>query len=315
MESCIATLQKNTAGHLEDAALGYLSVALDRKRFFCTTIQVTVGILGIAIELMLKSLIARHSLTLLYKDLPLALRTFFAAPEKAPCDSEWQRHDIDLRSGAFKTLELHECISVFYLLFPRMKPQLQSHLKFLTGSRNAALHSIFPHFHAYELDRTRYVALKLYELLMELKGKDAWTVTVRCPVDPKRAANWISEFEKGRVDRVHKSLAAAKQKAKTIATSVELDPKDCDWDEYVAQCPICKNDARLTGDTVFVPDFDRDGTPEGGHLEFQGASFECYACGLKLNDPDEMHLAGVDTGYDRSDEMDAWAEAYYEYPY
>ena len=47
-------------------------------------------------------------------------------------------------------------------------------------------------------------------------------------------------------------------------------------------------------------------------LEFVGESFECGECGLKLEDYDELVMAGIDPVVDRTDEADSWEREHYE---
>ena len=51
-------------------------------------------------------------------------------------------------------------------------------------------------------------------------------------------------------------------------------------------------------------------------LTFVGESFECGECGLKLEDYDELEMAGIDPIVDRTHEIDRWEgdyESYHEY--
>ncbi len=78
-----------------------------------------------------------------------------------------------------------------------------------------------------------------------------------------------------------------------------------DWDVYPIECPVCGCGALLIGQTEERGDYDEDGSPSLS-LEFVGESFECEECGLKLEDYDELLIAGIEPDVDRSDEVDSW---------
>jgi hypothetical protein len=67
----------------------------------------------------------------------------------------------------------------------------------------------------------------------------------------------------------------------------------------------------MFGDTQADSDYDDDDMP-AFDLTFFGYSFECEECGLKLEDYDELQMAGIDPIVDRSSESDRWAREYYE---
>jgi len=116
---------------------------------------------------------------------------------------------------------------------------------------------------------------------------------------------------------VHTKIENAKKQSKTldlVERSVFVDG----WYTYVTCCPICNSDGVLVGTTEDCFEYDMDGNPEGGGLAFFADSFECDMCGLKLDDVEELRLAGMETDYDRSDEHDRWLEeksAEYDYAY
>ena len=71
MDDYVAVVQSHIAQRLDDAAIGYLHIGVSAYRKHSSLhppyAQLIVGNLAIAIELMLKSLVARHSLLLLFK--------------------------------------------------------------------------------------------------------------------------------------------------------------------------------------------------------------------------------------------------------
>jgi len=75
------------------------------------------------------------------------------------------------------------------------------------------------------------------------------------------------------------------------------------------QCPICENTATYYGEIEETQDSD------GLHLTFLSESFSCEACGLELEDYEELELAGMETSIDRDYDVDQWAEehGYYDH--
>jgi len=73
-------------------------------------------------------------------------------------------------------------------------------------------------------------------------------------------------------------------------------------------CPVCGNTGAYAGETVESRDED------GISLEFQCESFLCEACGLDLEDYEELELASMETSLDRENDVDQWVEEqdYYE---
>lgn len=62
----------------------------------------------------------------------------------------------------------------------------------------------------------------------------------------------------------------------------------------------------LTGDTQVEADIDEDGI-ENPYLVFFAYTFQCDECGIRLDDVEELRLAGMDIVYMRSDrDMTKW---------
>lgn len=62
----------------------------------------------------------------------------------------------------------------------------------------------------------------------------------------------------------------------------------------------------LSGSTEIegIPEY--GGGTAGYVLSFNADSFECTACGLLLEDVEELKLANLETNYDRNQDMDKW---------
>ncbi|MHB8246210.1 MAG: hypothetical protein ACYDGN_12825 [Acidimicrobiales bacterium] len=113
-----------------------------------------------------------------------------------------------------------------------------------------------------------------------------------------------------RVQReVHLKISKAIEKFKVIQ-SLDDERRDAlvsilanrvsehDLDEATVECPACKSVALAFGTNVLdygEPDFGPDGNVEGvpSWLDFTPLSLRCEACGLHLNDPEELAAAGV----------------------
>ena len=124
----------------------------------------------------------------------------------------------------------------------------------------------------------------------------------------KRNDYFLKNFNEELHKKVHKAIETAKIKAKKIETPSTWEAED--WETYPIECPVCGSDGILYGETEEEFEGDEESGVDHG-LIFNGESFECQDCGLKLGDYDEMRIAGIDSSPDRSGEMDKWAEENY----
>jgi hypothetical protein len=314
MGSHAATLQDWIARQLEGAALGYLSRGRELYRktaFQVPDPQVILGNVTIAIELMLKSFVARHNPALLFvedkKKFPTAIRVLFASPNRLGESQEWKAFDYELRTGKYRTIEFWEGFEIFKLLFPQLGQELESHFDFVNKNRNVSVHYFFPHFHKYEVDRAVYVALRLLQKYKELSQKEKWIFDISYPaLSDESIDDFVKKFDEARIERVRKAQDQAREDAKKLTAPIEIDVEGLDWCEYKTTCDVCNSDALLRGDTELecAPPSEHD---DGGcQLVFKAHSFRCDGCGLELKDVPELKLAGVDLVYDRSDQEDEW---------
>lgn len=273
--------------------------------------QVAIGNLSIATELLLKALIAKRSLLLLFKGLPLDLRCALAAPDAMPDSFRPTPFEIELRASAFKSLELDEAIATFTVFSPDFKKRFGSHLRFLSRHRNICVHAVHPDFREYEVDRTAFLFLSLVEFLRQ---EDPDLVKTIFLGEDDKNREFLAKFDEERLNRVHEKIEAAREKAKQVTEKLSLETQEWDW--YPIECPVCGSDGVLSGDTTSEPEYDEEG-PCGFILSFTGETFECEQCGLNLDDYEELSIAGIDPEVDRSDESDQWQEDlyadYYEY--
>ncbi len=307
----LGRVQKQLANALERAALGYLDLGAknffaERKQSSYAGNQATIGNLAIAVELVLKSYIARKNLLLLFKSLPIEIRVLITNPESLPESFNWRAFEIELKSASYPTIGLDECISFFYLFFPEQKQALKTHLKYLSKSRNASVHSISPAFQQeYEVNRVAYAALSVSAVL-----KDDLIFVGNFDKRFPDSVSFLQEFQEKLIEKVHKAIATAKEKAKrlpakgqaTRQVSIEY------WEQEVTECPVCGNLAILNGTTeklTWISRGDEEINEPG--LWFEPESFICSECGLSLDGYDEMKLAGIDlesSDFDRTDNLD-----------
>jgi hypothetical protein len=305
------TIRNYLKDEFEKSAIEYLRVGLEifhraRKGEVGLGGQAPGGNLGIAIELMLKTLIVKHSPILLFIDFPIELQVLFASPESLPKDFNWRLLDIELRSFKYKTKELDECIALLYVLLPEHKQELRSYFQLLARHRNASIHSVLPSFQRYELERLGYLALRLFVILQTTKHISEYSYRVT-----KDDKAFLAVFKNERIERVKKKVDEAKEKSKHISTikgSLSIDG----WEYYITECPICGNEGILTGYT----DIDYEEAPDeylpNASLDFFADSFECEDCGLKLDDTEELKLVKMDVNYDRSHQLDSWYKDHYD---
>ncbi len=315
MRDYLAKLQAQYTEQFVRAASEYFDTGLGllhrhRAASDSTSPQAAIGNLAVAVELILKAFIASKHLVLLFKGLPLEVRTLLLCSVCLPEDFSLRALDIDLKSATYTTLEFDECIAVFYLFFPELKQQLQSHLRFMSKARNASLHSFLPSFQKYELDRAAYATLRVFDALKTTKG-----LTYLGQRWSERDSEFMAEFQESRLERVQKAIEAAKEHARKLTGKPSsIAAISNHWETQITTCPICGSDAVLIGFTQrFKSEPNREGQIPLPSLAFFPDSFQCAECGLTLADYDELKLAGIPTDfyrYDRSGEIERFIEEY-----
>ena len=314
MEESCTLIQDKIHREIAKSGFGYLKAGLELlhkgRKSGSDVIEPAVGNLAIAIELMIKSFLAKNNLVLLFKDLPLELKILFICPENIPADSLNLRHiETELCSFKYNTFELDELIASFFVLFPEHKQALKPYFRLLSRCRNASIHLSMPSFQRYELERTAYLALRIFQILTEKNLLPRYYCHLT-----KEDTQFLSEYSEERVERVRKKIEEAREKAKKI------EVKDVQflvegWDVYGTKCPVCGCGGRLTGDTQVEVDVDEDGIPNP-YLVFLADTFECGGCDVSLDDVEELQLAGMDISYQREDkDMDKWNEEMESFDY
>lgn len=299
----VAVTQDRIQRELARSAMGYLKVGLEflhRERGSPhPLIEPAIGNLATAIELMLKAFLAKNNLVLLFSDLPLELKILFTCPDNLSWGSpSWRYLDNLLRASAHKTFELDELVASFYVFYPGKRQALGPYFRLLSRSRNASIHLSLPSFQRYELERTAYLALSVFEILNKDKSLPSFYYRLS-----KEDKEFLSEYNEERIDRVRHKIEVAKEEAKKAKETVILADS---WDTYERTCPICGCGGMLTGETQVEADFDEDGAANP-YLIFLADTFRCDGCGISLDDVEELELAGMEIVYHRSDsDMDKW---------
>lgn len=287
---------------LENASAAYLKIGIDlyieNKKNSWKSFQPTVGNLSIACELLLKVFVARNMFSNLYPNLKKESQAILNYPTVMPSSTTINRFIGDLTSFSEKVIDFNQAISLFYLLYPQKKQELQPHFHFLSSVRNISVHAALPEFQRYHLERIAYISSKLF-----LHARDEKINRVTISID-KRLEKIIQEYDDYRVKKVHDAIQAAKNKAKSLETLWKVnDWYDDDWGSLDETCPVCTNNALSYGST------EEDEASGRYTLLFFKESFECEHCGLVLEDEEELQLAGIQTCEDISSYYDDWVES------
>lgn len=301
---------------LARSARGYLKSGLElfheeRARSY-SCIEPAIGNLSIAVELMLKTFLVKNNPILAFKEPPLELMTLFTCPNAIPSkDFNWRQYDIVLRPSKNKTIGLGELTSIFYLFFPNHKQSLRPYFNFLSGCRNASVHYSLPSFQKYELERTAYLALRVFEILDKSKTFEAAGYSLT-----KKDNQFLSSYSEERTKRVSEKIEKARMKSSKLPpTHSWLGLDSSIWEAHVTSCPVCGSDGILGGYTNLEAE-QVDESEVYSYLVFVADSFRCDECGLELDDSEELRLAGMDIAYDRPDsDMDRWVQDFEDIDY
>lgn len=297
----LVQIQQNVVNNLEHSAICFLNVGIELfekykkpNYYYFGRPETSIANLGIAIELMLKALIAKKSFAFVFKGLSDEI---FMKLTYAESFNKKQLHSIELHNLEVKTIELNEAIGRFYILFPDKRQEFKPYFSFLSGIRNTSVHAYLQTFQRYELLRVAYLALKLVEVLKENDLMNGFDILIQ--------TNFLNEYKEEQVVRVNKAVEEAKNKMKQKdfeRCSISMD----EWEYYEANCPICDSGGILEGYTEF------DASAEDGSYDislfFFANSFECDACGLQLFDSEELQLVGMEISYDRHSDLDRWLQ-------
>lgn len=298
----IGQVEEEIADALGNAAKEYFDLGLrlykDRKKYPYHGFQAILGNFSISVELLLKCIVARKVFPKLYEGLSNEAQAILISPEAMPKGTLPNHFLGDLRSFTQKTIDLSQAISYFYLFYPDLRQEFGSHLKLLASIRNASVHGAVPSFQLYHLERVAYVACKLF-LLAKKDKLFRWYFMP----NEEFAGEVVSKFDDQRVQKVHKAIAQAQKKSKTIDILHSFTILGGDeWDIRTERCPVCQNDGFIYGYA------EEDVVDSEVTLWYFKNEFGCDECGLRLDDVSELELAGIEITEDITSELDKWRE-------
>jgi hypothetical protein len=330
MKDYLSNLQREYERQLREAALEYLRVGLDLFHRYREELnrlrrgpipdparlglnvppspQVSLANLAISVELMLKAMVARKHLPLIFRDLPDQVRVLWACPESLPRKFNRLAFETYLKSKKCQTIDFVKCLSLSYTLFPDLKDSLHPYLGRLSVHRNTSVHFVLPQMHILEAERAAFAAMRVHEILASTLQLDEFPFPIRLGtgfVPSKEDEKFVSSFQAERSDRVRRKVNEAKNQSGKAAESVT--PPTEDWEHLIIRCPVCKNDAVLAGHTE-LSEFYYDEDEVVADLTFLPDAFSCSYCKLSLDDVDEMQLVDISPHFSREDEFDRYLE-------
>ncbi len=287
---------KKISSELAASAGSYYRIGIDaffksRKNTW-SDFQPAIGNLAISVELLLKSIVAKRAISMLYVGLPDELNLFLSHPEASSATFNFDRYASDLAEFHFKAIEFDKAISLFYLISPEGKERFRKFLSNLSKLRNQSVHGTISDIRKYELDRLAYLSANLFLYVNETKLLDHFYFAA-----DKNTSNFLKSYTDDQIAKVKKNVEAAQNRVKK--ENIERESLwDDEWDFLVLQCPVCGGDGICEGETQH--EFD-----EGElRLTFYADNFSCNSCGLVLDDYDELVLAGMETFYERDSDSD-----------
>jgi hypothetical protein len=296
----IQSLQAEISASLLAAATAYYNTGIGRfhelRKNRHLEYQPAVGNLTVSVELLLKAILAKKALRHLYTDMPSEAQLMLTYPESLPDSFRARQFANELRCFSYGTIELDRAISYFYHFFPGTKQELKPYLSLMAATRNVSVHGALPSFQRYDLERVAFVSTCLFRFVSETNLFDGFYVFF-----DKETQEFVKDYQEERIRRVKDAIAAAKTRSIAIEHYGFRIAQPSEWECYVIKCPICGSDALAYGDTTESADEEI-----GPMLWFSADSFSCEECGLKLNDSEELKLAGVAPAYDRTVEFSKW---------
>lgn len=302
MASSLNSLNGDLSRPLAEAAGAYLENGLSLfhrdKSAGLGRVQVVLGNLSAGIELTIKAVLAHADPSLIFKDLPIEARTLLAAGSAAK-GFNGRPYELDLRDFAFDTVSLEDAVRAFYVFFADRKQSLRPYFKLLHEVRNLSLHASLGTVKPEEPVRIAYLALAVAALA-------ARHLPVYAATEGDMA--FLKRYEAERVARVQAQVEKAREKMKGLKVDITFNdpPPPEGWESFDARCPVCKNWAFLSG-TTDIRCEKKNGKEEEA-LDFFADTFDCNACGLGLDDVEELKLADLAIVYDRSEDLPKWRD-------
>lgn len=261
--------------------------------------QALIGNLVCGCEMALKAVLTTIHPLLVFEKLPLEARCFFASPGDLPEEFHWEPYDLDLKDFVHDLIDWNKTVQTYHIYFHGQKRLLRPYFKLAGELAPLSLHASLGRVRDGETQKTVYLALQVARESAGRLGKRAyaWTEADR---------RFVASYESSRREKVTERLDKARQKAAALKVDITYNDPDrrAGWSEYDARCPVCKNWAVLSGWTQIF-------CQSGGRKEalgFFADAFDCSACGLFLDDAEELRLAGLATFHDRSEDLARWKD-------
>jgi len=266
-------------------------------------IQVAIGNICIAVELVIKSFAAKIHPLLLFKNLPEDLRLYLLNSEKPP-ESLKINNRVALFSklDEFETIDFSKCISLIDTYKPVFYKEFKNYFKDIVIIRNNCIHSSFHEYNKIHYDRFAYLAILLFEVLNE----DICSPSIKSLLSLENIIRFKTIYKDAIAQRLHEKIIQARQKKAEKDNSIVTicDP----FSEYPYECPICESSIIINGSTNAHYQVDEDGMPVDVELYFEPENFICKKCGLEIDDFEEFLLLDMDTDYDLSDYKEEWMD-------
>lgn len=303
----INDLKKEITRSLTNSSRAYYQAAIDLFHKYreqtLSEYQPAIGMLCIAVELLLKAVIAKKAFRHLYTNIPTEIQLLMGYPESLPKSINPRQFLHDIQGFKYKTVEFNEAVSLFYKFYPEKKQEFKPYFSLMSLSRNISIHGAFPSIQRYDLDRIAFISTKLFTFIEDQKIFKYFSI-----YSDEKTTKFIDNYQEKKIKRVQSAIESAKTKSKKIdyLASFILSSSN-KWETMIEKCPVCGSDATFGG---FTEEY-QDGTISG--LTFFCDYFFCHECGLELNDYEEIELAGMENFYDRSELLDDWRyESYHD---
>lgn len=295
----VDNLRDQVSRDLRSSARSYYTIGIDvfhesRMRSWID-FQPAIGNLAISVELLLKAVIAKKTIKMLYSNLPDEAQLLLCYPESLSKEHNSTSYLNDLKNFSFKAIEIDKAISLFYHFYPEVKKEYKQFFSSLSAVRNISVHASVPDFQKYELERVAYFSTKLFSTISNLKIFKEFSLQI-----DRKTENFLKYYEDEKVKKVKVALDRARDVVKRGKVAEPIYYSE-DWEMMHHTCPICDNTGVYSGETEDSSDED------GITLTFQCVSFSCEACGLELEDYEELELAGMETAIDRDGDVEQWA--------
>jgi len=303
MKDYISQLQEKFSEHLGQTAQEYFTNGMNIFHHYrehdSDHAQAAVGMVTIGVEFYLKSFLAHRNLTNIFSEIPQEMRILLSKPESVPRFFKWRNVAFDIHSESLKMIGFEDCMSSFYVFFPHLKQLLLPHATVLAKLRFPSLHGIVPALDGFTLDRAGYTVLSIVEALNnEETFPHSWYSLT------EEDKTFLRETGQKRRHRVKQAIARAKESSREILDEPVHSAGSSGWDTLGTLCPVCRAGSILSGYTELAVAEDEDGPYPT--LDFFATGFRCDECRLVLFDYEELRLAGMNTLYDRTADIDTW---------